>query len=93
LNAFFQRILNCGVEFLIRDRAREKRRFDLLAKYKGVAYPIFLKIKDNKSSLADSLSQIRDYLDICGAKEGWLMIFNNDKDVPWEKKITWETRE
>jgi hypothetical protein len=93
LNSFLQKILTGGVEFLIRDRAREKRHLDLLAKYKGVAYPIVLKIKANQRSLAESLAQIRDYMNICRAKEGWLMIFNNDMKGNWEKKITWETRE
>jgi hypothetical protein len=93
LNAYLQRLLNGGVEYLRREFALGTRRIDLLARYKGVAYPIELKIKANQKSLAESLAQIRDYMDICGAKEGWLMIFNNNMKVKWEKKITWETRE
>ncbi|MDR1577157.1 MAG: hypothetical protein LBT86_02850, partial [Deltaproteobacteria bacterium] len=53
-------------------------------------YPIELKIKANQT-LNDSLAQIKDYMDICGAKEGWLVIFDNKSKKSWDKKITWKT--
>ncbi|MDR2368528.1 MAG: ATP-binding protein [Deltaproteobacteria bacterium] len=93
LNAYLQRLINGGVEFLHREYALGTLRLDLLVRYKGVAYPIELKIKANQRSEDESLAQLRRYMDVCGAKEGWLVIFDNDKKVPWEKKISWEPLE
>jgi hypothetical protein len=30
-------------------------------------------------------------MDRCGAKEGWLVIFDRDPQKPWEEKIAWTT--
>jgi hypothetical protein len=83
-------VINLGVKFLRREYALGYRRTDIFIEYKGQVYPIELKIKDNQT-LKDSLAQIRDYMDICGAKEGWLVIFDNKEKKPWDKKITWKT--
>jgi hypothetical protein len=93
LNAYLRRILNGGVESLRREYALGKRRLDLLAQYKGVSYPIELKIKADQRSLAESLNQIRGYMDICKAAEGWLMLFDTDASKEWEKKIYWDTKQ
>jgi hypothetical protein len=90
MNAFLQRVLNSDVKFLRREYALGKRRVDLYTEYMGIVYPIELKIKANQT-FNNSLDQIKDYMDISGAKEGWLVIFDNTRKKSWDEKITWET--
>jgi hypothetical protein len=92
LNAFFQRLLNGGVDLLRREYALGRRRLDILVRYKDVAYPVEVKIRHHQG-LEASLEQIRKYMDGCGAREGWLVIFDRKSKKPWEAKISWETRE
>jgi hypothetical protein len=92
LNAFFQRLLNGGVELLRREYALGRQRLDIIAQYKGVAYPVEVKIRHHQG-LEASLEQIRKYMDGCGAREGWLVIFDRKSKKSWEAKISWETRE
>jgi hypothetical protein len=92
LMAFLQRILNGGVESLKREFALGRRRLDLCARYKGVNYPVELKIKANQT-LSESLQQIRDYMDTCGSDEGWLVIFDNNIKHKWEDKIYWDSQQ
>jgi hypothetical protein len=66
------------------------RRIDLSVIYKDVNYPVELKIK-TRQILSESLRQIRDYMDICGSDEGWLVIFDNDIEYKWEDKLYWKT--
>ncbi|MDR1545832.1 MAG: AAA-like domain-containing protein [Deltaproteobacteria bacterium] len=88
LNAFLQRIFNGGVKVLVREYALGRHRLALFAE--GVACPIELKIK-SRQTLKDSLKQLRKYMDIYGASEGWLVVFDNDADKSMDEKITWET--
>jgi hypothetical protein len=95
--AFLQRVLNGGVDSIIREYAIGRCRLDIAIKYKKVSYPVELKVK-RKGSFSDkmlkqSLEQTLSYMDKLGAKEGWLVIFDKDSEKPWEEKITWETRE
>ena len=43
--------------------------------------------KSLEKNLASGLEQTCTYMDICGTKEGHLVIFNRDPDIPWEDKI------
>jgi hypothetical protein len=92
LNAYLQRIIGVGVERLSREYGLGRRRFDILVRHKGVTYPVMAMMRPQKG-LEDRLEQIRDYMDVCGAKEGWLVIFDRESGKPWEEKISWETRE
>jgi hypothetical protein len=90
--AFSQRVLNGGAEFIKREYALGSCRVDVCIGYKGRKYPIELKIKGHKS-FAESLEQEWKYIDISGASEGWLVIFDRSEDKIWDDKITWETQE
>jgi hypothetical protein len=57
-NAFFQRLLNGGVQLLQREYALGKDRLDLCAFFKGQYYPVELKIKSSKS-LPQSITQLK----------------------------------
>jgi hypothetical protein len=86
LMAFLQRIINGGGD-IDRDMALGKRRADICAVYDGQIYPIELKILQNETSRADSLSQILDYMDKVGSNTGWLVIFDRDTKKSWDEKI------
>jgi hypothetical protein len=68
---------------------------DLNAIYKGLYYPVELKIKGGEKYVSprtkDSLKQLLSYMDKCAAKEGWLVVFDRSKKRSWDKKITWDT--
>jgi hypothetical protein len=40
-----------------------------------------------EKTLASGLEQTCTYMDTCGTKEGHLVIFNRDPDIPWKDKI------
>jgi hypothetical protein len=92
--AFLQRVLNGGVETLRREYALGMRRLDLMIKYKGQAYPVELKIRALEKFVElkrqENLKQLRAYMDKCGAKEGWLVVFDRDTFKSWDEKLTWE---
>jgi len=43
--------------------------------------------KSLESTIFSGLEQTRSYMDTCKTKEGHLVIFNRDPDIPWEDKI------
>ncbi|MDR1036514.1 MAG: AAA-like domain-containing protein [Deltaproteobacteria bacterium] len=92
LFAFLQRVLNGGADFIQREFAMGLTKTDICISDKDTRYPIELKIKDVQP-LEKSILQLRGYMDICGAKEGWLVIFDKNPKTPWKKKIFWETIE
>jgi hypothetical protein len=77
--AFMQRILNSDEDKLQREYALGKMRLDICAEYKGVSYPVELKLKrqDNftEHEKSKSLNQLRSYMDKYRSKECWLVIF------------------
>ncbi len=103
LQAFLQRILNGGGR-LNREYGLGLRRTDLLLEWplgdkKGFYGPvqrivIELKIlRGNLETLLPSaLEQTSDYADKSKADEAHLMVFNRDKQTPWDEKI-WQRRE
>jgi Holliday junction resolvase len=67
-------------------------RVDIMAVYAGVKYPIEVKIYSSEPAKKQkNIDQIRRYLDISGAKEGWLIYFDRDTKKKWEEKIYWRT--
>ncbi|MDR2198760.1 MAG: hypothetical protein LBR53_04785 [Deltaproteobacteria bacterium] len=95
--SFLQRILNSDVDKLNREHALGNKRVDIFIEYKGVSYPVEIKLKrrDNFTDRlkTEFLNQLRSYMDLCGAKEGWLVIFDTNWDKDWDDKITWESIE
>jgi hypothetical protein len=63
---------------------------DLRLDFKGQKYLIECKIKGRKSG-ENSSDQLIGYLDSAGVKEGWLVIFDRDRNKSWDEKITWKT--
>jgi hypothetical protein len=86
LMAFFQRVINGGGH-IIREFAAGSRRLDLCLMYQGKKYPIELKLHRSEKTLAEGITQLTAYMDKLGEKQGWLCIFDRDKNRPWEEKI------
>jgi ribosomal protein S13 len=89
LFAFLQRVLNGGADFIQREYALGLKRADICVSYKGIRYPLELKIK-GAMTREKSIQQILDYMDTCGSSVGWLIVFDKDRNKSWEKKIFWK---
>ncbi len=86
LMAFLQRILNAE-RSLSRELATGPKRLDLCAHYKGGHYPIELKRRRSQQIYQEGLEQLAGYMDRLGCDEGWLIVFDQREDIPWDKKI------
>jgi hypothetical protein len=89
LQAFLQRVVNGGAE-IEREFALGRGRVDLCLRYAGRNYPVELKLAGNRAR-ERGLEQLAEYMDSCGAREGWLVIFDRTPDKPWEEKISWDS--
>jgi RecB family endonuclease NucS len=90
LFAYLQRVLNGGADFIQREYALGTLRADICVSYKGIRYPLELKIKGHKSQ-KESIEQLKSYMNKCLASEGWLVVFDKDFKKPWKEKISWDT--
>ncbi|MDR0567516.1 MAG: AAA-like domain-containing protein [Prevotellaceae bacterium] len=86
LMAFFQRVVNGGGQ-IIREMAAGTGRLDICIAYENQKYPVEIKVWRGEKSLQEGLVQTRRYMDVCGAPEGWLAIFDRRKNSKWEDKI------
>jgi hypothetical protein len=92
LQAFLQRIVNTGGS-VEREYGLGRQRTDLLViwPYKKGVQQVVLELKIRYGSLEktieEGLGQILPYMDKCGTKEGYLLIFNRNPDTLWEEKI------
>lgn len=87
--AFLQRIINGG-GLIHREYALGKKRVDLLIHWKKYSYVIELKIKYGENTLAEGLEQTARYMDVSGATEAHLVLFDRDSKKSWEEKISHE---
>jgi hypothetical protein len=90
LQAFLQRVVNGGGR-IVREFAAGRNRLDLCVEYDGQKYPIELKLRRSAKTEEESYSQIIDYMDTLGAKEGWLVIFDRRVQTQWNAKIYLKT--
>ena len=101
LQAFLQRIVNGGGR-VEREYGFGRERTDLLVVWpynnEGTENKnapnlqevvIELKIKHGSldTVINNGLKQTKGYMDKCGTKEGYLVIFNRTPNTPWEQKI------
>ena len=103
MQAFLQRIVNGGGR-VNREYGLGRRRTDLFIEWptdqqKGFSGPvqkvvIELKIlhkgRNLDTLMQEGLKQTTDYADKSGAEEAHLIIFNRQKNVPWERKISYK---
>ena len=90
LMAFLQRVVNGGAH-IDREFALGRKRLDLCVQMGQHRYPVELKLRYSDKTEADGLAQLGEYMDACGAKEGWLVIFDRRPARPWDERITWRT--
>jgi hypothetical protein len=83
--AFLQRVINGGGR-IHREYALGRRRLDLLLSWKKQKIVIELKVNSGTKTLPEGLEQTADYMDISGASEGHLIIFDKGPKS-WEEKI------
>jgi hypothetical protein len=91
LMAFLQRVINGGGQ-LIREMAAGKGRLDICLVYEGQKYPIELKLWRGEKSLEGGVEQTFRYMDVYGATEGWLALFDRTPQTSWDEKIYMEKR-
>ncbi len=92
LQAFLQRLVNSGGK-VSREMASGSGRLDLYIEYRGINYPIELKIHYGEKTYKEGWQQLARYMDKLGCSEGWLLVFDRRKTVSWDKKIFWQTHE
>ena len=88
--AFLQRVVNGGGRVL-REYAAGRRALDLLVEYGPDRFVVEIKRvrpRDNPESIRrEGVAQVRDYLDIVGEREAWLLIFNQRPGLSWEQRL------
>jgi len=92
LMAFLQRVVNGGGH-IDREFALGRKRLDLCVHLGPQRYPVELKLRSGAKAEADGLGQLGEYMDLCGAKEGWLVIFDRRPKRTWDERIFWRTVE
>ncbi len=88
--AFLQRVVNGG-GILTREMALGSYRMDIGLKFRGRSYGVEIKVKPNYRR-EEALTQMRKYLDVMDAPEGWLLVFDTTSTEPadWDRRLTWE---
>ena len=86
LLAFLQRIINGGGT-IHREYGLGRKRVDLLIHWRTQCFVIELKIYRQKSDIVEGLKQTAMYMDISGATEGHLVVFDRSSKKSWAKKI------
>ncbi len=92
LQAFLQRVINGGGR-VEREYGFGRMRTDLLVvwPYKSGVQETVVELKIRYGSLETTirkgLKQTSAYMDKCGTKEGFLLVFDRTPGTPWEKKI------
>jgi len=90
LQAFLQRVFNGGGD-VHREMATGRDRLDLCITYNDKKYPIELKINRGKQSIEKGIEQTLRYMNTLGCTEGWLVLFDRDKEKPWDERIYQKT--
>lgn len=78
--AFIKPIIN-GVGFDFKEvQISEEKRLDVVITYNRFKYIVELKVWRGQSYHEKGLNQLKDYLDIHGLKDGYLLVFNFNKN-------------
>jgi hypothetical protein len=73
---FLKPIINGTGNYYIEARTRDNQRTDLIVNYHGIEYIVECKIWHGEEHNKRGEKQLANYLDIYGAKKGWLLSFN-----------------
>jgi hypothetical protein len=91
LMAFLQRVVN-GEGQLIWEMAAGRGCLDICLVYEGVTYPVELRFWKGEKSLEGGVEQTLRYMDVYGASEGWLALFDRTAGASWDERIYMEKR-
>ena len=85
--AFLQRVVNSKGK-INREYALGRGRVDLLVEWlSNQRIVIELKLNYGPKTLADGLKQTRDYMEVCGVNEGYLVIFDRTGAKGWDERM------
>jgi hypothetical protein len=87
LMAFLQRLVNGGGR-IEREYGLGRGALDLLVFWKDQRHAVEVKLRRDAQTEKRALAQISRYLDLAGLQEGWLVVFDLRKEVPWSEKLT-----
>ncbi len=90
LQAFMQRIINRGGR-ISREPAAGRGRLDLCLHYRGLDYPVELKLRYGEATYREGKDQLARYMKRLGCDEGWLIVFDRRKRPSWDEKLFWKT--
>lgn len=68
-------------------------RLDLCVLYGDHRYLLELKVRHQEKTYEAGKAQLACYMETMGCVEGWLIVFDKRKTVPWEEKLFWQTAE
>ena len=92
LMSFLRPIIN-GKGFLFKENVTaEDRKMDLVITYNDRRYVIELKIWRGKKYLSDGVDQLCSYLDSYSLDEGYMLIYNFNKNKKYETKVVEDCR-
>jgi len=82
---YLQRVVNGGGR-IAREMALGSKRLDLCVEFGKFRYAVELKMRRNFTP-KESPAQLAGYLDALGLAEGWMAVFDDDKEKSWDEKI------
>ena len=84
---FLRPIVN-GEGFVFKEpEVGDERRMDVVITFRKQRYVIELKIWRGPKQLSDGIKQLCDYLDSYSLNEGYMLIFNFNKNKQYETKV------
>ena len=87
LMAFLQRVINGGGR-IEREYGLGRGALDLMVFWREERHAIEVKLRRDTETEEEALEQVRRYLDHAGLEEGWLVLFELRREVPWSEKLT-----
>jgi type II secretory pathway predicted ATPase ExeA len=86
LMAFLQRVVNGGGR-VEREYGLGRGALDLMIFWKDERQVIEVKLRRDTETEVEALDQVARYLDHTGLDEGWLILFDLRKEIPWADKL------
>lgn len=86
LMAFLQRILDGGGR-INREYGLGRGALDLVVEWRGALHAIEVKLRRDTETEAEALDQLARYLDHLGLADGWMVMFDLRKEIPWQDRL------
>jgi hypothetical protein len=92
LMAFLQRVVE-GEGRVERTYALGRGALDLVVEWRGARYAVEARVRHETRTEARALSQAAQTLEQVGLPEGWLVLFDLQSSLPWDRRLTARTLE